>query len=162
MSSLHLPLLFVPDANITTPGLVPSWTKRSPDYGSYVRLCLSRPLLMICSIRATINCRDDSLLSNTGMWNSMKKTKRCIVLAEGFFEWQKKGKDKVVALFNSRMPTKQTPDPPLYPTKRWTPHVYGWLMGLRDPSRPQNWSGKQVVHLHYNHSPCMFPDAVSS
>ena len=33
-----------PDANIMTPGLVPSWTKRSPDYGSYVRLCLSLDL----------------------------------------------------------------------------------------------------------------------
>ncbi|KAF3910585.1 hypothetical protein ABW21_db0202968 [Orbilia brochopaga] len=43
----------------------------------------------------TINCRDDSLYDNKGMWNSMKNKKRCIVIAQGFFEWLKKGKDRV-------------------------------------------------------------------
>lgn len=57
-------------------GLVPFWTKRNPDYGSMMR---------------TINCRDDSLLDNHGMWTSMKKYKRCIVLCQGFYEWLKKG-----------------------------------------------------------------------
>ncbi|KAK3714432.1 hypothetical protein LTR37_007738 [Vermiconidia calcicola] len=63
-------------------GLIPFWTKRSPDYGSMLR---------------TINCRDDSLIENRGMWNTMKQRKRCIVLAEGFYEWLKKngGKEKV-------------------------------------------------------------------
>ncbi|KAL9623889.1 MAG: hypothetical protein Q9160_001881 [Pyrenula sp. 1 TL-2023] len=64
-------------------GLVPFWTKRSPDYGSMMR---------------TINCRDDSLLENRGMWTSMKKYKRCIVVCQGFYEWLKKGpggKEKV-------------------------------------------------------------------
>ena len=64
-------------------GLVPFWTKRSPDYGSLMR---------------TINCRDDSLLENRGMWTSMKKKKRCIVVCQGFYEWLKKGpsgKEKV-------------------------------------------------------------------
>ncbi|RPB21308.1 DUF159-domain-containing protein [Terfezia boudieri ATCC MYA-4762] len=61
-------------------GLVPSWTKYNPDYRSIMK---------------TINCRDDSLLHNSGMWNSMKKKKRCVVLAEGFYEWQKKGKEKI-------------------------------------------------------------------
>ncbi|KAM0718580.1 hypothetical protein Q7P37_005650 [Cladosporium fusiforme] len=63
-------------------GLVPFWTKRPPDYGSQMR---------------TINCRDDSLLENRGMWNTMKQRKRCIVVAEGFYEWLKKnnGKDKL-------------------------------------------------------------------
>lgn len=57
-------------------GLIPFWTKRSPDYGSMLR---------------TINCRDDSLIENRGMWNTMKQRKRCIVIAQGFYEWLKKG-----------------------------------------------------------------------
>ncbi|GAM90972.1 hypothetical protein ANO11243_090190 [Dothideomycetidae sp. 11243] len=63
-------------------GLIPFWTKRQPDYGSMMR---------------TINCRDDSLATSGGMWNTMKQKKRCIVVCEGFFEWQKKnnGKEKI-------------------------------------------------------------------
>lgn len=63
-------------------GLIPFWTKRAPDYASQMR---------------TINCRDDSLIENRGMWNTMKQRKRCIVVAEGFYEWLKKngGKEKV-------------------------------------------------------------------
>ncbi|RMZ84655.1 hypothetical protein DV737_g1162, partial [Chaetothyriales sp. CBS 132003] len=57
-------------------GLIPFWTKRSPDYGSMLR---------------TINCRDDSLLENKGMWTVMKQKKRCLVIAQGFYEWLKKG-----------------------------------------------------------------------
>jgi putative SOS response-associated peptidase YedK len=63
-------------------GLIPFWTKRPPDYGSQLR---------------TINCRDDSLMENRGMWNTMKQRKRCIVIAEGFYEWLKKngGREKI-------------------------------------------------------------------
>jgi len=57
-------------------GLIPFWTKRSPDYGSMMR---------------TINCRDDSLIENRGMWNTMKQRKRCLVIAQGFYEWLKTG-----------------------------------------------------------------------
>lgn len=61
-------------------GLIPSWTKRNPDYGSVMK---------------TINCRDDSLIENRGMWNTMKRRKRCIVICQGFYEWLTKGKEKV-------------------------------------------------------------------
>ncbi|MCJ1311896.1 hypothetical protein MMC25_005569 [Agyrium rufum] len=63
-------------------GLVPFWTKRNPDYGSMLK---------------TINARDDSLMENRGMWNTMKQKKRCIVVAQGFYEWLKKpgGREKV-------------------------------------------------------------------
>ncbi|KAF7892314.1 uncharacterized protein EAF01_010394 [Botrytis porri] len=61
-------------------GLIPFWTKRNPDYGSMMK---------------TINCRDDSLIENRGMWNTMKQKKRCVVVAEGFYEWLKKGKEKI-------------------------------------------------------------------
>lgn len=64
-------------------GLIPFWTKRQPDYGSMMR---------------TINCRDDSLIEDRGMWTSMKRRKRCVVICQGFYEWLKKGpggKEKV-------------------------------------------------------------------
>jgi putative SOS response-associated peptidase YedK len=62
-------------------GLIPFWTKRNPDYGSMMK---------------TINCRDDSLIENKGMWTTMKQKKRCIVVCQGFYEWLKKGpKEKV-------------------------------------------------------------------
>ncbi|KAE8408188.1 DUF159 domain protein [Aspergillus pseudonomiae] len=57
-------------------GLVPFWTKRKPDYGSMMR---------------TINCRSDSLAEDRGMWTSMKRRKRCVVVCQGFYEWLKKG-----------------------------------------------------------------------
>jgi putative SOS response-associated peptidase YedK len=60
-------------------GLVPFWTKRNPDYGSKIK---------------TINCRDDSLLEDSGMWTTMKKKKRCIIVAQGFYEWLKKNGSK--------------------------------------------------------------------
>ena len=63
-------------------GLVPFWTKRNPDYGTVMK---------------SINARDDSLAARGGMWNTMKQKKRCIVLAQGFYEWLKKngGKEKI-------------------------------------------------------------------
>ena len=61
-------------------GLIPFWTKRNPDYGSLMR---------------TINCRDESLATPGGMWASMKVRKRCIVVAQGFYEWLKNGKEKM-------------------------------------------------------------------
>ncbi|RYP88544.1 hypothetical protein DL769_000240 [Monosporascus sp. CRB-8-3] len=63
-------------------GLVPFWTKRNPDYGSVMK---------------TINCRDDSLAQAGGMWSSMKARKRCVVIAQGFYEWLKKdsGREKI-------------------------------------------------------------------
>lgn len=61
-------------------GLVPFWTKRNPDYAAVMK---------------TINCRDDSLAQTGGMWSSMKRRKRCVVVAQGFYEWLKSGKEKV-------------------------------------------------------------------
>lgn len=55
-------------------GLIPFWTKRSPDYSSMLK---------------TINCRADSLSTSTGMWNAIKGRKRCIVVCQGFYEWLK-------------------------------------------------------------------------
>ncbi len=62
-------------------GLVPFWNKRPPDYGSTIK---------------TINCRDDSLYEGVkSMWSSMKQKKRCVVIAQGYYEWLKKGREKL-------------------------------------------------------------------
>ncbi|KAL7953282.1 hypothetical protein V8C34DRAFT_297451 [Trichoderma compactum] len=51
-------------------GIVPSWSSKNTT-----------------STPKAINCRDDSLRTPGGMWQSMKVRKRCIVVAQGFFEW---------------------------------------------------------------------------
>ncbi|KAL2171548.1 hypothetical protein VTG60DRAFT_2381 [Thermothelomyces hinnuleus] len=68
-------------------GLVPFWTKRNPDYPSLLK---------------TINCRDDSLATPGGMWASMKARKRCVVVAQGFYEWLKTGPKEKVPHFVKR------------------------------------------------------------
>lgn len=58
-------------------GLIPFWTKQEPaNYGAIMR---------------TINCRDDSLIEDRGLWTQMKRRKRCLVICQGFYEWLKKG-----------------------------------------------------------------------
>jgi len=62
-------------------GLIPFWTKRNPGYASVMK---------------TINCRSDSLSRSGGMWTTMKMRKRCVVVADGFYEWLKVGpKEKI-------------------------------------------------------------------
>ena len=60
-------------------GLIPSWTKRNPDTRTMTR---------------TINARAEALANTGGMWNVMKQRKRCIVVAQGFYEWLKKDGSK--------------------------------------------------------------------
>ncbi|KAF8583425.1 DUF159-domain-containing protein [Ramaria rubella] len=43
----------------------------------------------------TINARAENLVESGGMWSSMKSKKRCVVVCDGYFEWLKKGKDKL-------------------------------------------------------------------
>ncbi|CAK7204104.1 hypothetical protein SEUCBS139899_006857 [Sporothrix eucalyptigena] len=57
-------------------GLIPSWTKTRPDYATMLK---------------TINCRADSLAAGTGLWAPLRGRKRCVVVAEGFYEWRKAG-----------------------------------------------------------------------
>lgn len=59
-------------------GILPLWSKQND-----------------APIRGVINCRDDSLRATGGMWQSIKARKRCIVVAQGFFEWLNvSGKEK--------------------------------------------------------------------
>ncbi|CUS12532.1 unnamed protein product [Tuber aestivum] len=60
-------------------GLIPSWSTSPPNYPGLLK---------------TINCRSDSLAENKPLW-SMKNSKRCIVVALGFYEWLHKGKEKI-------------------------------------------------------------------
>ncbi|WWC88289.1 uncharacterized protein L201_003197 [Kwoniella dendrophila CBS 6074] len=61
-------------------GLVPHWTKHPP----------TGPL-------NTINARSEGLLdaSSGGMWHALKGYKRCIVPAQGYYEWLKKASSKI-------------------------------------------------------------------
>ncbi|KAG2182933.1 hypothetical protein INT44_005914 [Umbelopsis vinacea] len=49
-------------------GLIPFWSKTKPDV-------------------PTINARDDSLTTGKSMFRSCRNDKRCIVIAEGYYEW---------------------------------------------------------------------------
>ncbi|KAJ3157157.1 hypothetical protein HDU89_002568 [Geranomyces variabilis] len=60
-------------------GVIPSWQKKSPDYKSSLQ---------------TINARDDRVKDPKSMWSRLKQSKRCVVIAEGFFEWLKKGSER--------------------------------------------------------------------
>ncbi|KAK7709388.1 hypothetical protein SLS64_006301 [Diaporthe eres] len=129
-------------------GLVPFWTKRNPDYGAVMK---------------TINCRDDSLAQAGGMWSSMKGRKRCIVVAQGFYEWLKTGKEKMphfvkrkdghddqkhytytiittdsnkqLKFLHDRMPVIL--DPASDNMKTWLdPQRYEWSKGLQDCLKP--------------------------
>lgn len=57
-------------------GLVPSWTRQTLGY--------SLP-------RMPINCRGDSLSLPGGIWATMKSRQRCLVIAQGYYEWLRKG-----------------------------------------------------------------------
>ncbi|KAH9056818.1 DUF159-domain-containing protein [Lactarius vividus] len=58
-------------------GLVPHWSKAEP------------PSLN------TINARAENLEEGGGMWGSIKGKKRCVVVAQGYYEWLKKGTQRI-------------------------------------------------------------------
>ncbi|GAA5845352.1 hypothetical protein JCM9279_004854 [Rhodotorula babjevae] len=59
-------------------GLVPHWYATPPDAGL-----------------STINAQCESVFEATPAWRGPRDTKRCVVVAQGFYEWLTKGKDKV-------------------------------------------------------------------
>ncbi|KAI0043681.1 DUF159-domain-containing protein [Auriscalpium vulgare] len=58
-------------------GLIPHWSKSETTNLS------------------TINARGENLVEGGGLWGSIKGKKRCIVLAQGYYEWLKKGKHRL-------------------------------------------------------------------
>ncbi|KAF8942776.1 hypothetical protein BGZ47_006154 [Haplosporangium gracile] len=64
-------------------GLIPRNTQSLPEYSSVLK---------------SINARDESLFmgpSGKAIFNHSKNHKRCILLAEGFYEWRRRGKERV-------------------------------------------------------------------
>ncbi|KAK4050317.1 hypothetical protein OIO90_005110 [Microbotryomycetes sp. JL221] len=59
-------------------GLVPHWSKEPPNGPQH-----------------TINATCEKLREGGGMWGSCRNKKRCVVVAEGFYEWQQKGNQKL-------------------------------------------------------------------
>ncbi|KAL7751360.1 hypothetical protein RI367_003220 [Sorochytrium milnesiophthora] len=60
-------------------GLVPSQTQDAREFLSSFK---------------TINARDDSVIEGKRMFRSIRNNQRCIVFAEGYYEWQTKGTRK--------------------------------------------------------------------
>lgn len=42
-----------------------------------------------------INARSENLIEGVGMWNKFRGKNRCIVVCQGYYEWQTKGKEKL-------------------------------------------------------------------
>ncbi|CAJ1051403.1 abasic site processing protein HMCES [Xyrichtys novacula] len=60
-------------------GLVPSWFKeKDPNMMQY----------------STSNCRSENILQKKSYKDPFNKGQRCVILADGFYEWRKEGKDK--------------------------------------------------------------------
>ncbi|KAK3342875.1 hypothetical protein B0H65DRAFT_428528 [Neurospora tetraspora] len=65
-------------------GLIPSWTFKSKSKSTQQKPGSTNYTTTL----KTINCRDDSLASSSsGIWSSIKHRHRCIIPAQGFFEW---------------------------------------------------------------------------
>ncbi|KAG6867938.1 hypothetical protein C0993_009342 [Termitomyces sp. T159_Od127] len=58
-------------------GLVPHWSKHED------------------KTLSTTNARAENLVEGGGMWASIKGKKRCAVVAQGYYEWLTKGKEKL-------------------------------------------------------------------
>ncbi|KAM7423098.1 hypothetical protein PAMA_010906 [Pampus argenteus] len=59
-------------------GLVPAWFKNDPSKMQY----------------STSNCRSESILEKKSYKDPMLKGQRCVILADGFYEWRRQEKDK--------------------------------------------------------------------
>lgn len=58
-------------------GLVPHWSKHED------------------TTLNTINAKGENLVEGSGMWNSIKGRKRCVIVCQGYYEWQRKGKNRI-------------------------------------------------------------------
>lgn len=58
-------------------GLIPGWSKEPPT-----------------SPQHTINATCEKLFEGGGLWGSLRDKKRCVVVADGFFEWKQGSNSK--------------------------------------------------------------------
>ncbi|KAK1925910.1 hypothetical protein DB88DRAFT_485565 [Papiliotrema laurentii] len=74
-------------------GLIPHWTKHPPT-----------------GALNTINARSESLLdpSSGGMWHALKAHKRCVVPAQGYYEWHKRPSAKIAHFTRLPLTPKST------------------------------------------------------
>ncbi|KAG2107630.1 uncharacterized protein F5147DRAFT_613135 [Suillus discolor] len=42
-----------------------------------------------------INARSENIMESVGMWNKYRSSNRCVVVSQGYYEWQTKGKAKL-------------------------------------------------------------------
>ncbi|NXB31592.1 HMCES protein, partial [Eulacestoma nigropectus] len=108
-------------------GLVPSWFKQ--DNPSKLRF-------------NTSNCRSDTMLSKSSYKGALLKGQRCVVLADGFYEWQQQsgGKQPYFIYFPQ---TKDTMDKGTEGNEEWK----GWrlltMAGIFDCWEPP-WGGEML------------------
>ncbi|KAJ3213133.1 hypothetical protein HDU67_003350 [Dinochytrium kinnereticum] len=58
-------------------GMIPGFMKEMPD-----------------NLMRTINAREDSIKAKSPFWSKPRESQRCIIPIQGFFEWQRRGKDR--------------------------------------------------------------------
>ncbi|KAH0607934.1 uncharacterized protein H6S33_001986 [Morchella sextelata] len=75
-------------------GLIPSW--------SWPSTTTSTTPTPPPTTLTTINCRDTSLRHSTGLWSTLKHTQRCIIPAQGFYEWHKTASQQRIPHFIKR------------------------------------------------------------
>lgn len=117
-------------------GLIPFWTKRNPDYASMLK---------------TINCRDDSLSTSGGMWSTMKARKRCIVIAQGFYEWLKVGPKEKVPHYIKRKDGQLMCMAGLWDCVQYEGMLLLKYCATECMTHWQGRLGEEALHLHHHH-----------
>ena len=115
-------------------GLIPHWTKHPP----------TGPL-------NTINARSEALLdpASGGMWHALKGYKRCIVPAQGYYEWQKRSSAKIAHFTRLPLGPKDinTAPPLLFLAGLWDTVKYVSPVESRWRPSPE-WSAEHGVEDH--------------
>ncbi|KAG1848988.1 hypothetical protein F4604DRAFT_1593683 [Suillus subluteus] len=89
---------FVPRYNIAPNSLAPVIRRRnasSPD----LQMQTMRWGIPCGKVHAksqqAINARSENIMEGAGMWNKYRSSNRCVVVSQGYYEWQTKGKVKL-------------------------------------------------------------------